>query len=613
MRAARGVVALTLALACAKEEPKPEAKPEAKKAAPEAKAETKEAAPKPEPVVDASGFKAASVAYPSALDDLLDLVPADAKEYVVIRDPGRVVELIGIYVADQVKGLEPLTKLATRDAGSGFKDFVDSYGKVVAELSKTAINLDKGMVAIPEKDMVIYGANDPEALPKMLKVLGATQLPDHCAPVKDAPGYAACADDKANVDALAPGKQGKQHRKQLEATLAGYELDRGNVVGSVEDGFMFAVETPPGSIKLTVGLGDLVAEPAAFLGTGKPKALGVSDPGSAFVWAQLDPKSLQAELAKAPPPLSGLGKTLNGEVYVGGIKGGVPLAGLLGVDDPYPVSGLVDLAGSMLDQVPKELPDGTKLALTVEKVEAAGKTVSALRAVMSGSGNVEQLGELGVEPEVWAFAGGKYAAGGFGAKKDMVPLVAGYEPVGPDKAHLEVLPPALAKALAAGEASVALHLPLDGMQAPTMKKQLAEGLGMMAPGDRGGVPADAFANGVLSLFAPLSSLSIWLTHPAKERVLHVEFGAFADSDSEQDKAARAAILEVTGGADRKATYGSLAAKYGDERYKARAGDSPAALGSAVTGAFFLGAVTTMGVMSFRDFASSSAPPPPAAP
>jgi hypothetical protein len=149
-----------------------------------------------------------------------------------------------------------------------------------------------------------------------------------------------------------------------------------------------------------------------------------------------------------------------------------------------------------------------------------------------------------------------------------------------------------------------------------MKQQLADGLGMMEASDRGGTPPDALANGILSLLAPLSSVSLWMTHPEKERVLHVELGAFADGDSDEDKAARGAVTKVTGGADRNEVYSALASEYGDEKYKARAGDSPNALGSAVTGAFFLGVLTSVGYTSFlayEDAVAEVAAKPPASP
>jgi hypothetical protein len=567
-----------------------------------------QAKPPTEPVVEGS------VAYPAALDDLLNLVPAGETTFVAVRDPNAVVALFGTFVADQVKGLAPLAKTAEPELGAKLEESAGIYAKLGVELAKGVINLDKGFVFIKSSEAVIYGANDPNALPNLLRTLGAEDVPKHCAAIAAAPGYAACGDDEAKVKALVPGKKAAEHRAAIVAALPGFDVERGNFVGQITDDktIRFALATPPGSMHLAVGLGDVVAEQAEMLAVGKPTALGLADPSAAFLWAKLDTKALEPTFQGMGPPVTTVGATFAGEVYVGGVQGGVPLAILLGVTDPYPAAGMISLASAMLDQVPKQLPDGTKVEVKIDKMQAGGKEVSVLHGKLSGSQQVEKLAEVGVKAEAFAFAAGKFAGAVIGSDDTAVKTIAEFDGAGPGKPLLERLPPALATTLEEGTATWAFHLPLDGLQAPQMQAQLTEGVAMIPESERSGLPADAFANALLSVVAPLSSVSAWMTHPENARVLHVAVVGFADDTTPKGKAAREAVAKVTAGGDRKATYAALAAEHPDARFDARAGDDPNALRSAISGAFMLGvmAAVAMRPMDVKSESSASAPPMP---
>ena len=544
--------------------------------------------PPKEPVVEGS------VAYPAALDDLLNLVPAGETTFVAVRDPNAVVALFGTFVADQVKGLAPLAKTADPQLGAKLEESATVYAKLGVELAKGVINLDKGFVFIKSSEAVIYGANDPNALPNLLRTLGAEDVPTHCVAMADAPGYAACGEDEAKVKALVPGKKAAEHRAAIVAALPGFDVERGNFVGQFTEDktIRFALATPPGSMHLAVGLGDAIAEQAEMMAVGKPTALGLADPSAAFLWAKLDTKALEPIFQGMGPPVTTVGATFAGEIYVGGVQGGVPLAILLGVNDPYPAAGMISLASTMLDQVPKQLPDGTKVDVKIDKLQAGGKEVSVLHGKLSGSQQVEKLAEVGVKAEAFAFAAGKFAGAVIGSDDTAVKTIAEFDGAGAGQPLLERLPPALASTLEEGGATWAFHLPLDGLQAPQMQTQLTEGVAMIPESERGGLPADSFANALLSVVAPLSSVSAWMTHPENARVLHVSVGGFAD-DTDKGKAAREAVAKVTAGGDRKATYAALAAEYPDPRFKARSGDDPNALRSAISGAFMLGVMAAL--------------------
>jgi hypothetical protein len=624
-------VATTLALAlpgCKKEEDPPAASAGSTKA-PEAKAEAAgEAAAKkaPEVAIDPSGFTDPAVSYPSALDDLLDLVPAGEGTYAVLRDPNAVLSLFGTLVADQVEGLAPLAKTAEPEVGAKLEQSAALYAKLGDELAKGVINLDKGMVWIGSAEAVIYGANDPNALPNLLRTLGAEQLPDKCIALAGAPGYAACGDDEAKVKAIAPAKKSAELRAALVAALPGFDIERGNLAGQLSpspprgelsDGapLRFAVATPPGSLHAAVGVGELVGDQADVLGTGKPSVLGISDPGSAFLWVKLDTAALKPWLDSMGPPLDTVGATFAGEVYAGGVQGGVPLAVLLGVTDPYPASGLISLASAMIDQVPKELPDGTKVEVKIEKMQAGGKEVPVLHGKLSGSQPIEQLAAMGITGEAFAFAAGKFAAVVIGANEGAVKTIAEAGGGAPTQAQLERLPAPMARALHQGAVSWALHVPLDGMQAPQMQEQIAEGAALVPERERGGLEPNAFANAMLSVIAPLSSLSAWMTHPDDARVVHFAVEGFADDSTAKGKAAREAVAKVTAGGDRKEIYGALASEHPDPRFAARSGADPTALRSALSGAFMLGMLVALAVPAVDEIGSGVAiePPPPLPP
>ena len=115
--------------------------------------------------------------------------------------------------------------------------------------------------------------------------------------------------------------------QEEQLNCAGFDVERGNFVGRItqDKPLHFAVATPPGSVHAAVGLAGVVGEQGEMLGAGKPTALGLADPGSAFLWAKLDTAGLRPVLEGMGPPMNTVGATFGGEVYLGGVTGGVPI------------------------------------------------------------------------------------------------------------------------------------------------------------------------------------------------------------------------------------------------------------------------------------------------
>jgi hypothetical protein len=171
----------------------------------------------------------------------------------------------------------------------------------------------------------------------------------------------------------------------------------------------------------------------------------------------------------------------------------------------------------------------------------------------------------------------------------------------------------MARALNEGGASWALYVPLDGLQAPQMQQQIADGVAIVPDRERGGLAPDAFANALLSVVAPLSSVSLWLTHPEKARVVHLVVEGFADDSTAKGKAARAAVAKVTAGGDRKQVYGALAKEHPDPRFTARSGTDPTALRATLSGAFMLGLLAALAVPAAMEAAPAPMPIDPPEP
>lgn len=547
----------------------------------------------------------AAVHYPIALETLLDIVPNPDAQFMVVRDPSALLDLAHVFVGEHLRAL-PLEFGASPERAELFAAVLSTAASVGKELARSSIDLDKGIVVLDEQETIIYGAANPNALVDVLRALGVpdTELPKHCVALPKVPGYVGCGDDEATLLGITPGKHSAQLLKDLGATLPGYTLERANVLARLRTGegtsMTFAATSAAGELQLSLGLGATAPELATYFDPGPARALAVLDPSTAFVWVNLAEGTLREQFSVLPSLVAPLTASINGELFFGGLGGG-GIGVLLGLDDTSAISGLLSLVSLQLGKLPKQLPDGTKVDFSVQKVKAGPSWINALQAKLSASAVAEGFSNMGLEPTVLAFATGGYAAVTIGATDETVAAI--HDPK-TRTASAPRLPAAMSRSMADGTAFMAMHLPLDTFQSPNIAEYLKNAMAGM-PGDTfrstGGVAGSA----LLAAIAPLSSVSLWMTHSAKERVLHLSVQTFGDA-SEAGKAATAALESIDGGADAKSTYDTLAKTFPKSRQadssRTRSG-AQGTEGAAITSAFVFGVAAALTIPAATKFAN----------
>jgi hypothetical protein len=586
----------------------------------EAGAIGKDTAPTQEAVAVPQGLRAIEPAYPVALDTLLDLVPADADTYFVVRDLGALVNGVLAYadaqraamgrLADEIGKTDPGDAADVRQAIT----LIESFG---ARLASSGIDLSAGAVlamkAGADTELLVYGAAKADAFPVMLEALGAKarEIPRDCVVVVAEGGYYACA--KTGVAAYAPGKRASALRAQLAGALPGVDLDRANVVAYAVTGSQtlpFALETGQGMALLSLAVPSARGDLAAVARTSNAPSLGIVGPGQPFLWGQLAAAGLIARMGPPEPFLETLVKSLTGELVVGGVAGSNGIVAAIGVTDAAPAAGLIALASLGLGEIPKTLPGGIGLEVGIETVQTERAGVQTIRARLSGS-PLEVLTTIGYAPEILAFAGGKLAAITFGADVGVVSRLASDTGAGPRDDLLATLPVPLASALRDARSVFAMHIPVDAAQAPAGIAALEAILGQVPPAELG-IDARVAARLLADVLAPLSSISLWITDVDRGPVVHVAFQGFAAPATEEGKEALAALAAIGGGADRESTYAALAAKHPSSAraasYQARAGRIGDSVGSLLVGGVGLG---VLGAWLFLvEEATPVEPPPP---
>lgn len=607
---------LSLALAsggCSKPEeaakPAPEAKAgEAPK--PEAGKGGSDVAAKPpaEPVAKppvGEGALAAAVAsmveaetsYPAELDPLLDLVPAGSPVLVVVRD---IDDLLA--VADATLGAvdSPLRSVATAVGGSDAADvtrLLDGHKSLQAGMRGADFAIDKGMVIadVGGEGVVIYGTAKPDALPTLLRSLGAEgdDLPDDCKALDTNPGYAACASTPETLAKYAPGKEGAVVRTKLGERLGSKEVDRANVLAHVAQDpdpgkhVTFAMATTPGLVHFTVGVPKAPEELGQFLSAGTSPALGLVSPGSGFYWAKLDPAAIASSPAAGEPMVGNVLKTLTGELMLGTLADPAAMVMVAGVSDPAPAGGLIGLASLQAGSLPKSLPDGSKLEVGTETLSIGGKDTQVLHAKLEPAPEqAAAIAKLGLAPEAWLFSAGGYAGVVLGADKTAVEKIATHTGAGMGSEAVHALPKPLAQGLVDNEVALAMHLPIDGLQSPQVVEMFEKVAAQLPTADLPpGMTAAQIMSLVRALIAPVSGLSMWMAPPKDRLVVHMALSIIGDPRTEEGKAALAAMATVAGGGDAATAWGDVATRYSASdrhtAYEARSGKrSDGALASA---------------------------------
>lgn len=545
--------------------------------------------------------------YSAALEPLLDLVPGENDYYIALRDPAALLRLFDAFVGTAAPSVLKRFE-AEADVGEVLV-VLEEISKIRAALIEAKVDMDKGVVFLEGPGALVYGtaSDDPSAIKVALKAVGVkdTDLPPSCVAPPAMPGFAACGEDEAVLKALTPGKHGASFVAAFNDSLTGFDVEQGNALFRLEGPkgpVLAAVSTPPGRMHMVVGLADVAEELGKYLVAAKPDALGMLMPGAAFIWGKASVAAFAEQIAQAPGPVKVVTDTLTGEVLVGGVKGTAG-AMLVGVNDPFPASGLVSLAALQADMLTAELPPGS--SVKVEPVEVGGSTTQAIHVKLA----VDEAGQkmvdaLKLEPSAYGFSAGQYAGAVLGASEDAVKTVASYKP---EAASLDGMPENLAAALRSGETAVALYLPFDALQASVVRETLQAAL-TSAPGADFADPK--LISAAYDAVSPLSSVAMWLTHPQKERVLHVSVESFADATTDEGKAALAALGKIIGGADSAATYAALASAYPSSpralRYEVRAGQVEGGVGPvAMSASFLLGLVAGITIPAFVKYIDRS--------
>lgn len=555
------------------------------------------------------------VEYATSLDTILDQLPAGSEEFVLMRDPSAALDLFDSLVGSHLDTFKKEFE-ALGPAGQ-IETLVSGMGAMRLEFSKKAIDFDKGMLFSLKDEALIFASENPNAFKDFLTAVsfGKADLPEHCVAPAKMPGYAACGDDKAKLEALAAGNEGKKHVESLGKALEGTDLKRANVVGAAKPDdamapILFSVETAGGAVHLAMTNLPGITEGTDFMASGAAPALGLLDSKSAFIWGRVNMEKFAKDIASAPPPIGPVAKTFTGELFLGGVGGTGGLAVLAGVTDPFPASGLVALAGTQLNAIPKELPDGSTVDVKVEQVDAGGTKVGTVHAVLGGNSQLAKLKELGMTPELFGFAAGQYVAVTIGSTSDVVGKVAAFEGTEASSNALAQMPNALSRSMAAGDVAFAMHLPMDGMQTKAVREYFYSALQAMPKEQLAGSDAEQLSRLMIGGVAPFSAFSAWLSHPeASGGVVHVVVQAFGDVSSEEGKAANDAVIKIAGGADPVATYGALAKAYPDssraQSYQERAGEAKGSVASPMTSAFVLGVLAGVSVPAFNKYIERS--------
>ena len=522
----------------------------------------------------------------TALDPLLDLVPAGAETYFVVRAPGEFIDgFAGIVLGGKdvwSRILDANKDPANPTADAGMRKLLVEFDVVQAALAASGLHLERGvMISGKENSVTVLAADDVESVPKLMRTLSVKpdEVKTTCKLVPEAPGFVACADDASALAAYQPGKAAAGLRTALGAKLESSTLEASNVLASLsgEAGpAALAIRTADGVLQFDVRAPGI--EPFLELDApGPATALSLVKPGGSFAWGRLDTAALAGKAAAAPAMFGTMVRALSGEVLFASIGDAPGIATLIGLVDSTPIAGLIPMAALAKDSVPKVLPDGSKLELIIgEDDDGSGGKLQTLRVKIDPVGEFATIrDQLGLKAEVIVFVTKQWAAIGLGTGAALIPDVARASAGEPSAALLAALPAGLADDLRGGRVSLAMHLELDGLHAPGVREQLLSTIGSAVPVDAKVTAADALS-AIFGAFAPLSSLSLWSSSAADGAVFHFAMRGFGDAVSAEGKAAQQARFDVQAGhKDSAAAYGALVTAYPTsariDAYRVRAG------------------------------------------
>ncbi len=592
-----------------KDDPAPVgAAPAAAASASEAKTTSPSAAPVTG-AVETPTTPAASTNVP--LDPLLDLVPAGATTFFVVRAPYDFIDgFAGIVLGQEslwTKLLDARKDPANPGADAGMRKLLVEFATVKTAISTSGVHLERGVAVGGDPAIFVFAADDVEAVPKLQRAL--TTKPEDvkttCKAVPDVAGFVACSEDAAAVAAYAPGKSAAA----LRTTLTGLAIEDANVVGAASPSgatTTFAVATPAGVLQIDVRPSKGVEELAKVAAPGAATALALVKPGNSFSWGRVDAEFLATQAATAPAMLGNALRGLTGEFLVASIGATPGLVVLAGLSDPTPLAGLVPMAALAKDSIPKTLPDGTPMSLVVEEVDdGAGGKLQAVRTKFEPKGELEQMrAQLGIQAEVTAFVTKQWAAVAVGTGPAVVPDVVKATASAPTPELLAALPPALAKDLGDASVSGATHLELDAMHAPKVREELAKALA--AADTPAELTKDEWLDLGYAVFSPLSSISVWAAGDRAQPTIRIALRGFGDTATDEGRAAQAARIEVAAKrADAATAYGALATGHPSSprvsAYLARAGQGDPGGGAVAV----VGVLAAIAIPAFQKYIQRS--------
>jgi len=550
---------------------------------------------------------------PATVDSLFELIPAgDNVTYVLVRDPGALFDY-GVAASSYYdQPLEALSARAATPEGASLGDFAEAsndYAEVKrridsiqAELRGDAVDLQRGMavVAVDGGDpVVIFGSAYPDKLGTLLTLLGAPPDKGTCKSLEGVSGYAICGENEAAISAYKPqGKDGASAKDTLQKALPGVAVDDAQIVASIKDDgqtVTMAVSVAAGDLAFHVGLplaDDDVIEAREVLASAKPDLMRFVQPGSGFVWANVDAAAVRkrnSDIDSLPPMFVKAVEQFTGEFLMGGSRDPAGFQIRLGARDVTAFQPAFDLALLAKNEVPKSIPGikGSTLKFDRTQVDHDKAKVTALHLAAGKIPQLETLkARLGISLDLWLFAADGALSMVAGADATEVSrMMDGAE------GSTSWLPPSLAKSLAAGEAAVVAHMPFDSLHGPLLPAFLAEAK------ERGADIDPELVRMMIGLSGPVSSSSLWVTDVNDTLVVHTSVQLIGDLTTDEGRAALEAAKLVATGGDSKALFDALAARYPDSprslSYKARAGEGGAgdlvssALGALIGGGAFI--------------------------
>jgi len=542
----------------------------------------------------------------ATVDSLLGLVHADSTSmYAVLRQPTALLDL-GDEAFKFYDG--PVQKLvgmlSAPELAAGFGIAKTGLAEVRGKLTGSGVDLSRGIVITQTgggnaSTVILVSAAQADQVKGLMTAL---KIPDAdktvCKAIEAAPGYVGCADTEAVLTAYKPGN-GAALRKTIEGRLPGVVLDDLTLIAYSPDdgGVNIAMSMPPGAGVLHVGLpadSKDTKEALAVLDPGPATTLRFARPGTGFIWARTDMAEMKRRtpgLANAPAPFDAVIAVWNGEMFFGGSSDPAAMQMRLGLTDSKPAATAIETsAKAMSAGIPTTIPGmpGSKVAFETRDLTFGAETTKAAHITVTGLEQASVISHLlGLSLDAWVFAADNSIAFAVGADPASIARLTGTANA---DATLATLPTATAEDLRAGRASFVMHVPLDALQGPSLRKALDAALK--------NVPAytPEQARTSMALLSPLSSGTLWITEQNGGSVVHMAITGIGHTSDDEGKAALAAAVAVAGGGDPVALFGDLVTKFpGSPRlaaYQARAGSTGAGIltGSAVGGMVLTGAI-----------------------